>query len=159
MLLLSTNLLDREANSFFEFPRVENYWHWLLHAQAETRSILSSGRAWQAGWGEAAATRPQLPRITFTLCCQSWEPERAACSIMFTISLLALDHKLPRQWVFYMQLPGKHTHGTHEAWGKESQQLGLFGHREDTIWLTEVGVGNCVCSYVGQLGDPRQSMA
>lgn len=90
-------------------------------------SLWAPGRAWQAGWGEAAATRPQLPRIIFTLCCQSWEPERAACFMMFTISLSTPDMSSPHQWVSYMQLPRENTHRAHRPEAMESWQLGPSG--------------------------------
>lgn len=133
MLPLPNNLLDREANSLFQLPRVENYQHrpWQAQQGAPTlQALVGPGR--QAEEKQLPPV-PSFARIIFHTILPRltvWK----GCLFHDVYHLTTSSRpRAPRQWVSYMQLPGKHTHGPHEAWGAETWHLGLSGPRQD--WL------------------------
>lgn len=66
MLPLPTNLLERQTNSLFQFPRVENYQPQLLLAQLGAQPILCSGRPGQQFEEQQLPPGPSFPRIIFS---------------------------------------------------------------------------------------------
>lgn len=153
-LPLPTNLLDREANSLFQFPRVENYQHRLLLAQAGARCVPSSGRAGRQAEEQQLPPGPSFQEL-FSYCAAKVDSLKgllvpwclpSPCSLQTTGSPI---NECP---ICSFQENTHRAHTRPEAWRADTwASLGT-----QKIRLTRVGEG---CGYWGQSGDPRQSMA